>query len=116
MSESDLTIEEMHAEEVCVVVVSGRIDSANADNVKGRLTDLLASGEKAVLVDMSNLLYLTSAGFRALLMATDEAEQRSAWFALCGMPAIVRDLFEMGGLADAFTIFDSRREAVASRA
>jgi anti-anti-sigma factor len=69
-----------------------------------------------VLVDLSNLLYLTSAGFRALLMATDEAEQRSAWFALCGMTATVRDLFEMGGLASVFTIFDSRREAVASRA
>jgi anti-anti-sigma factor len=56
--------------------------------------------------------YLTSAAFRVLLVATDEAERHAAGLALCGILGQVRELFEMGGLLDAFTIFGSPEEAI----
>ena len=49
---------------------------------------------------------LTSAAFRALLIATDEAERQAATFALCSLAGHVRELFEMGGLRD--RVLDSR--------
>jgi anti-anti-sigma factor len=57
--------------------------------------------------------YLTSAAFRVLLVTTDEAERGSVRFALCNVVGQVRELFEMGGLLDAFVIHGSRDEAVA---
>ena len=58
-----------------------------------------------------SVLYLTSAAFRALLVATDEAERNGARLTLCGVLGQVRELFEMGGLLNAFTIHASREEA-----
>jgi len=78
-----------------------------------RLKGLINAGEKSVLVDLGAVLYLTSAAFRALLVATDEAERNAASLALCSVIGQVRELFEMGGLVDAFTILGSREEALA---
>ena len=113
MGGNALTIAESHAGGICVVALAGRIDSANADQLMTRLKSLLSSGEKAILVDFSEVIYLTSAAFRVLLVATDEAERKTARFVLCSVLGQVRELFEMGGLLDAFTIHGSREEALA---
>lgn len=113
MANIALSIAESHSGPVCVVALNGRIDSTNAEELMTRLNTLLSSGEKAVLVDFAQVMYLTSAAFRALLVATDEAERNAARFVLCGVLGQVRELFEMGGLLDAFTIHGSREEALA---
>jgi anti-anti-sigma factor len=68
------------------------------------------------VVDFGAVLYLTSAAFRALLVATDEAERNAAKLVLCSLGGHVRELFEMGGLLDVFTVHSSRAEAVAKLA
>jgi anti-anti-sigma factor len=112
MAESSLHIQEAKKGEVCVVTLAGRIDSTNAEQLTGRLSTLLGAGEKSILVDMKQVIYLTSAAFRALLVAADEAERRTARFILCSVLGQVRELFEMGGLLDAFTIHASCDEAI----
>ena len=113
MSNSALIIEQSVGGAVRVVALKGRIDSTSANDVLACLSGLISTGEKAILVDLGGLLYLTSAAFRVLLVATDEAEQGAARFALCNVVGQVRELFEMGGLLDAFTILGSREEALA---
>jgi anti-anti-sigma factor len=58
------------------------------------------------------VLYLTSAAFRVLLVATDAAERNAARVVLCGLAGQVRELFEMGGLLEAFTVHGSREDAL----
>jgi len=113
MTSTGLTITESRTGDVCIVSLTGRIDSSNAADFMSRLNALIAAGEKSILVDFANVLYLTSAAFRALLVATDEAERSAARLALCSLASQVRELFEMGGLLDAFTILGSRDEALA---
>ncbi len=112
MSESVLGIGHTHSGSVCVVALSGRIDSSNANSVMSELTRLIAAGEKSILVDLGAVLYLTSAAFRALLVATDEAERQAAQFALCNLAGHVRELFEMGGLLEVFAIHTTREAAL----
>ncbi len=112
MSNSALNVVESRSGNVCVVILSGRIDSTNANELIARFNSLISSGEKSILVDLGAVLYLTSAAFRALLVATDEAERHQARLALCSVVGHVRELFEMGGLLDAFTVHGSREEAV----
>ncbi len=113
MSATALRMEDTRAGQVCVVAISGRIDSSNAATLLERLTGLLSSGEKKILLDFMEVLYLTSAAFRVLLVATDEAERNTARVVLCGLAGQVRELFEMGGLIEAFTVHASREEALA---
>ena len=113
MNTNALTIGQTRDDGVCVVTLSGRIDSTNANDLMNRLTALITSGEKSIVVDFAAVLYLTSAAFRALLVATDEAERNAAKFVLCSLGGHVRELFEMGGLLEVFTVHASRAEAVA---
>ena len=116
MNSSALSIGQSRDGEVCVVTLSGRIDSTNAGDLMSELKALISSGEKNIVVDFASVLYLTSAAFRALLVATDDAERNAAKFVLCSLGGHVRELFEMGGLLEVFTIHPSRAEAVAKLA
>ena len=116
MNTTALTIGESHEGKVCVVTLSGRVDSTNANDLMARLKALISSGEKSIVVDFGAVLYLTSAAFRALLVAVDEAERNTAKFVLCSLGGHVRELFEMGGFLDVFSIYSSRTEAVAKLA
>jgi len=107
-----LSIGQTRAGNVCIVTLSGRIDSTNANDVMAELTRLIASGERSILVDLGAVLYLTSAAFRALLVARQEAEHQAASLALCNLGGHVRELFEIGGLIEAFAIHSSREEAL----
>jgi anti-anti-sigma factor len=113
MATSPLHIDQSHSGQVCVVSLGGRIDSSNSAEVMTQLSSLLSLGEKHILLDFSAVLYLTSAAFRVLLVATDEAERKAARIALCNLAGQVRELFEMGGLLEAFTVHGSREEALA---
>ena len=110
---ANLTISQSQSGKVCVLALAGRIDSTNANDLMARLKTIFSSGEKSILVDLGAVLYLTSAAFRALLVATDEAEREEARLVLCNVSGQVRELFEMGGLLEAFTIAPSRDEALA---
>ncbi|MBS0452621.1 MAG: STAS domain-containing protein [Proteobacteria bacterium] len=112
MAEGSLQIQEAKKGEVCIVTLAGRIDSTNAEQVMTRLCALLGAGEARVLVDLKQVVYLTSAAFRALLVAADEAERRAAQLILCSVKGQVRELFEMGGLLDAFAIQGTCDEAI----
>jgi anti-anti-sigma factor len=116
MNSSALSIGESRDGGICIVTLSGRIDSTNANDLMSKLNALISSGEKNIVVDFGSVLYLTSAAFRALLVATDEAERNAARFVLCSVGGHVRDLFEMGGLLEVFTIHASRAAAVAKLA
>jgi len=112
MNASVLTIGQIRAGNVCIMTLAGRIDSTNANDVQGELTRLFGSGEKSVVLDLGAVLYLTSAAFRVLLVASDEAERNAAKLVLCSVAGHVRDLFEMGGLTEVFTIHNSRDDAL----
>jgi anti-anti-sigma factor len=113
MNNTALRMEHSHAGPVCVLLIGGRIDSGNAADLLDRLNKLISSGEKTILLDLKEVLYLTSAAFRVLLVATDEAERNAGRMALCGLLGQVRELFEMGGLLEAFTVYGSREDALA---
>jgi len=114
MSKTALRMEDSHAGPVCILSIGGRIDSGNAEDLLNRLNGFLSSGEKTILLDFREVLYLTSAAFRVLLVATDEAERNAARVVLCGLVGQVRELFEMGGLLEAFTVHGSREDALAA--
>jgi anti-anti-sigma factor len=112
MTTDSLSMTESRNGEFCLLSLSGRIDSSNAGTLTARLAELIASGAKTIVIDLVSVMYLTSAAFRALLVANRDLAAKSGQLALCGLIGQVRDLFEMGGLLNVFTVFPSREEAL----
>lgn len=90
----------------------GRIASSNSANVTEQLQAAAAEAASDVVLDLSELTYLTSAGFRALFIFGDELETRGLKCVLCCANETVYELFEMGGMLDVFSVFKNLEEAV----
>jgi anti-sigma B factor antagonist len=105
-------IAEVQNGEVTIVEIKGRIDSKTARPFGDRLTGLIKAGRKRVVVDLKNLVYISSAGFRALLLAGRLAEETQGTLVLCSLSSEVQRLFDLGAFTDLFPIYASREEGL----
>lgn len=108
---------EMHEEQVSGVTalaVKGRIDSSTAPVLGQRLEAVVGTPQSRLVVDFGHLEYISSAGFRVLLVAAKRAEEAQSRLVLCGLSPKVRQLFDLGGFLDLFTIAASREDAIAA--
>jgi anti-anti-sigma factor len=99
---------------VTVIAVKGRLDSATAPALDERLSRTLAAPSRRLLIELSQLEYISSAGFRILLLATRQADASDGRIVLAGVSGKVRDLFDLGGFLDMFRICGTRDEGVAA--
>lgn len=118
---------------VTVVHVDGKVDASTADAFLSGVTGLIQDGAKDVLVDMSHVSYMSSAGLRALhdifnqLRAanneTDDEEMRkgisegtykSPHLKLLNLSDDTRTAFETAGFDMYIETFTDRQEAINS--
>jgi anti-anti-sigma factor len=101
-----------------VVVVSpvGRIDQSNADVFEEKLAPHLArctGGEDRLIVDLSGLEYISSAGLRVLMLAAKQSKAQGGTLLLTGLQPLVQEIFEISRFTMVFGITPSLREALA---
>jgi anti-anti-sigma factor len=97
---------------VTVVEAYGRLDSTTSKELGERLTALVQSGRSSILVDLQNIAYISSAGFRVLLIANRATAEKQGKLALCGVIGEVRRLFEIGSFIDEFLICPTQAEGI----
>jgi anti-anti-sigma factor len=98
---------------VAVVTVSGRIDSENAPAFDTELTKVVVRNSKLVL-NLENLDYMSSAGIRALVKASQGAERDGGAVRLASVPESVNSILYTVGLNQKIGSFASVDEAVGS--
>ena len=108
-----MEIAEQHTGKITIVEIKGRIDINTAKAFAERLTSLIKAGHARLVVDLKHIIYISSVGFRALLVAGQLAKGINGTLVLCSLSADVRKLFEIGAFTDLFAIYPSREEAVA---
>lgn len=99
---------------VTVLEVKGRLDSTSSPMLGEKLSAILGAAKARVLVDFSQLEYISSAGFRVLLIAAKRADQCTGKLVLCGVSGKVRHLFDLGGFLDLFSITATREDGIAA--
>jgi anti-anti-sigma factor len=81
------------------VAVSGRLDMTSAARLEHELETLHAHGDRRVVLDLSRLDYLSSAGLRAILTAAKRLRESEGTLILVGIAGPVKEVFEMSGLS-----------------
>ncbi len=71
-----------------------------------------AHTEPRVVLELSELSYIGSAGLGAFITLRHAVEARHAHIVLVGLSPMVLDLFETSGLTQVFTVFKTLAEAV----
>jgi anti-sigma B factor antagonist len=95
-----------------VVSLRGEIDAVTAPRLGSRLFGLADEGKRGVIVDLSDVTFMDSTGIGVLLNAVTHFEARHAELVLvCANDLILRP-FELTGVTDHLTIYDSREKAL----
>ena len=100
------------AENVTIVEAYGRIDSTTAKEFGDRLVSLVQAGRSSLVVDLKNIAYISSAGFRALLIANRATAENHGKLALCGVIGEVKRLFEIGAFTEEFLICQTQADGI----
>lgn len=98
-----------------VLTLTGRLDSNTAPELERVLPARMESGE-AVVVDLSQVSYVSSAGLRVLLKGAKIARSSGHGLALSGMAPSVREVFDISGFSTIFTIESDVGAALAALA
>ena len=98
---------------VTVLEPQWRLDAVSAKPFGERAVGRMRAGGTRVLIDLKNIQYISSAGFRALLIAHKQSVDSQGKLVLCGLSAEVRRMFELGAFLDLFTFCGTREEGIA---
>jgi anti-sigma B factor antagonist len=110
-----LELKQTRMADVVIVAVSGRVDHANADQFRTQLWPSLAScaaGGDRLVLDLAGLEYISSAGLRALMLASREVKSRGGTLVVCGLQSIVREIFEISRFNVVFNVLPDRTAAL----
>ncbi|HTJ57169.1 MAG TPA: STAS domain-containing protein [Devosiaceae bacterium] len=98
-------------DDVQVIVLAERIDSSNAVETEAAVRRALDAGPK-ILLDMEELVYVSSAGLRVVLLAAKQMRSVGGKIAVCGVAGNVRQVFEISGFLSLFSVYPDRLAAL----
>ena len=111
---SDLNISVESLKRVDLVTVSGRVDSSNAPSLDSELKTVMNNGRHNIVLELSGVNYMSSAGLRAVVSALRECKRQGGDVRLANVSARVDEVLSLAGLNSIFQIFDDDTAAVGS--
>src|SRR5215468_4793754 len=101
-----------------VVKVSGRLDQDTCEawraELMGYVADAAATPGGTVVLDLSGLEYVSSAGLRCFMLASREARAKNARIVVASLQPMVAEIFAISHFNLVFQVFPSVREALAT--
>lgn len=108
-----MEIEVKNLKRANVVKVGGRVDSSTAPDLEKALNELIEGGHFRIVMDMTDLKFISSAGLRALISTVKACRRWNRGdLYLAALPAQIQSTLELAGLTRVFKIFPDTTEAV----
>jgi anti-anti-sigma factor len=108
-----MEIREERAADVLIVAPTGRLDTTTSTDLEKHLLGRLDANERRLVVDLTGIEYVSSAGLRVLLLVAKRLRTTSGDLVLCGLGPAVRQVFELAGFLSLFRLEASRDQALA---
>ena len=96
-----MTLEKTLTEETLTLKVIGRLDTSTAPQLEAEMNDSLDSA-KDLILDFSELEYISSAGLRVILKA-QKIMNKQGTMKLTGVNDTVMEVFDITGFSDILT-------------
>lgn len=108
-----MEITEGRAGNAVTLKIAGRVDSSVSKQLEQKAVEIM-SRESAVVVDLSGMSYVSSAGLRSFIILAKNARANNKVIALAGMREEISEVFEISGLLSLFTIYETVDQAIAT--
>lgn len=96
-----------------ILSVSGRLDPHGGKDLKDTMASLTdGDAEGDLLIDLENLEYMASAGFRELFLAGRKIGRKGGRLVVSSLRGEVKRVFELAKFDTAYPIFETRQDAL----
>jgi len=95
-----------HENGISIITVNGTVDALSSYALENDLLELMSSGRLFIVIDMSDMDYITSAGLRSLLVAAKMVSIKKGFMALCRLNEDVKKIFGMVNFESVLNIYE----------
>ena len=107
-----MEIQEAYRDNISVLRPMGRIDSSTAPEFHSKLQEAVGAAEGGVIVDFSDVEYISSAGLRSLMTAIRQRKDRR--LAAAALKPVIKEIFEIARFQHVIKIFGSVEQAASA--
>ena len=101
--------------DILVACPSGRLDTNTYNDFKTALhAELDKTKAKHLIVDLADLEYVSSAGFREFFLAGRRMSRDGGTLTVCSFQPQVKELFDIAQFMTAYAVHDTREAALAA--
>ena len=97
---------------VLIAAPAGRVDSANSADFRAAMESGIPPGERALLLDLQHLSYMSSAGLSVILTVARKFRQTGQTIAMCGLSGPIRSVVSLSGFDKIIPVHESRAAAL----
>ena len=99
--------------QLAIVAITGSVDALTSGEVTNFLSQQIEEGKKRVIVDLSQVDFMSSAGLRAILTALKASRQQGGDLSLAGAQPGVERILKMAGFTNILKAYVTVKEAIA---
>ena len=110
-----MTIDEIIQDDMTIVALAGRLDAMTAPEFEQRLLSRIALAPVNLVLNLSELDYISSAGLRVVLMVAKKIHASQGQFILCGMNDQVRTIFDISGFLNILRVVEKCGDHLSSK-
>ncbi len=107
-----MDIQQEKGDGVTIVALQGRIDGNTSRSLEEALTKSLDQGERRLVLDMTEVEYITSAGLRVVLVLAKRLAASKGNLVVCSLSEPVRQIFEIAGFLPLIAVSTTRALAI----
>lgn len=107
-----LDIELKEYEEVKIVLVEGKMNTASSPELGNYLTDLIEKGFNSILLDLKDVDYISSTGLRVILQTGKKLKTTGGKIVICGLNETLEEVFRMSGFSMMFDVTKNEEEGL----
>ncbi len=107
-----MNIKETTQNDCLILIPEGRLDAGTAHEFQDAVAERINAGAKSIVLDFSNIDYLSSAGLRCLLIVAKQQKESGGQLTICSIQDKVSEVFEVSGFSTIVDIHPDRNSAV----
>ena len=107
-----MEITEERRADVLVLHVIGKLNASTSKGFEDKILALIAAGQEKLVIDLSQLDYVSSAGLHVFLLGAKRMEEAKGRFIVCALKPAIKHVFDIAGVSSLVTLAASTDEGV----
>jgi anti-anti-sigma factor len=88
------------------------MDAVTAPVFEKSLSEMIEKGEHSFIVNLSALVYISSAGLRSILATAKQLKNKNGEIIFAGLQGAVEEVFRISGFHSIFKVYETEEKAL----